>query len=431
MKSNQKLSLLFWLFKAKAGKKDGKAPLYCRPTIDGDSTEISLSYKVLPEHWDTTHDKVSSDNPDYDEINCKIDEVKVDLKRVFKTLQLQYETITPAMLKRAYKGYEPVEVKPVVLDIQEKEFFLLEEINQFIIKFKEKVDKKKRKKGTYTHWKTTRNKIKEFISVKYDLEDIPLSSIRYEFAENFFDYMTLEAKKPLADATANTHIKKLKQILIAADNKDKIRKNPIAAYVCTNEEKYVHPLEWDQIISIYQKEFKINRLAEVRDAFIFQCFTGFAFGDISKLSMENIEVVGQGRKRWLIKDRQKSEVSEMVPILPIIEDLIEKYKDHPYCIEKNRLIPIKSNTKYNGYLKEIADLCGIQKDLKTHLARHTFADIMLNNGFHLEDVSRMLGHKSIRTTQKYCRIRKPRIEETMRKVEKRIFKNGRLVATAI
>lgn len=430
MKNNQKLSLLFWLFKAKATKKDGKAPLYVRPTIDGESTEISLSCKVLPENWDTSKDKVIEHDPEYEEINSKIDEAKVDLKRIFKTLQLQYETITPSMLKRAYKGEAPIEVKPLKSEISGQEYFLLEEINQFIKKFKEKVDKNKRKEGTYTHWKTTRNKIKEFISAKYDLEDIPLSSIRYEFAENFFEYMTLEVKHPLADATANTHIKKLKQILIAADKRDKIDKNPIAAYVCTDEEKYVHPLEWDQIISIYQKEFTIDRLAEVRDAFIFQCFTGFAFSDIRKLSADNIDIVGRERKKWLIKDRQKSEVSEMVPILPIVEDLIEKYKTHPYCIEKNQLIPIKSYTNYNGYLKEVAIICGIKKELRTHLARHTFADIMVNNGFILEDVSRMLGHKSIRTTQKYCKIRKPRIAERMRRVEKRLFKNGKLIVDA-
>lgn len=86
----------------------------------------------------------------------------------------------------------------------------------------------------------------------------------------------------------------------------------------------------------------------------------------------------------------------MVPILPVIEELIAKYKTDPYCIINSRLIPVNSNLTYNGYLKEIAVICGISRELDKHLARHTFADIMLNNGVPLEDVSKMLGHKSIR-----------------------------------
>jgi site-specific recombinase XerD len=153
-----------------------------------------------------------------------------------------------------------------------------------------------------------------------------------------------------------------------------------------------------------KKKLPIARLSEVRDAFIFQCFTGIAYQDIYNLTPENIILVGRDRQRWLIKDRGKTEVSEMVPILPIIEDLIEKYRSHDYCVEYNKLIPINSNTRYNGYLKEIAAICGVNRELKTHLARHTFADIVLNNGASLEDVSRMLGHKSMRTTQRYATV---------------------------
>ena len=121
----------------------------------------------------------------------------------------------------------------------------------------------------------------------------------------------------------------------------------------------------------------------------------------------------------------------MVPILPIVEELIEKYKDHPYCKVHNRLMPINSNYRYNVYLKELADICGIDRELNTHLARHTFADMMLNNGVSLEDVSKMLGHKSIRTTMRYCRVRKHRISENMTKIREKLFtKSGKLRSVA-
>lgn len=124
---------------------------------------------------------------------------------------------------------------------------------------------------------------------------------------------------------------------------------------------------------------------------------------------DHIVKVGLSAERWLIKDRGKTGVSEMVPILPIIEELTAKYKTDPYCIINNRLIPVNSNSTYNGYLKEIAAICGIGRELNTHLARHTFADIMLNSSIPLEDVGKMLGHRNIRTTQRYAHVRKNRL----------------------
>jgi site-specific recombinase XerD len=171
---------------------------------------------------------------------------------------------------------------------------------------------------------------------------------------------------------------------------------------------------------------------EVRDAFIFQCFTGFAFQDVHVLKTENIVRIGIKGERWLIKDRGKTGVSEMVPILPIIETLLEKYKRHA-CRERGLLIPVNNNAKYNLYLKELAVICGINRELNTHLARHTFADLMLNVfGFSLEEVSKMLGHKTVRTTQRYAKVRKNKISKTLARVKRIVFdKNGQLKKIAI
>src|SRR5690606_36635487 len=153
----------------------------------------------------------------------------------------------------------------------------------------------------------------------------------------------------------------------------------------------------------------------------------FAYQDIYDLTPENIVLVGRKKERWLVKHRGKTDVGEMVPILPIVEELIAKCRNHPYCITDNKLIPVKSNYRYNSYLKEIADLCEIRditgniRKLDTHDARHFFADMMLNNGVPLEDVSKMLGHKSIRTTMRYCRVRKSRISESVARVKQKLF----------
>lgn len=421
MKSNQKLFLMCWLFKAKTTKKDGKAPLYLRITIDGKDEELSLGRKVHPDHWDTEQKKATENNQEAKQTNKKILEASMDLERHFNVLQSQFENITPLMLKNVYKGLHALMTKHEAKQPDVPRPTLITAFDDFIIRFQKMVDKKQRSKETIKHWKTTRTKIEAFIPFQYGVKDMELADIRYSFADKMYDYLTLEVDKPVAEVTAKGHIKKTIQILKGCVKNDYLIKNPIESFVCSGGEKDVDPLELEQVQRIIQKDFTIKRLAEVRDAFVFQCFTGFAYQDIHALSKDNIVLVGNKGERWLIKDRGKTDVSERVPILPIVEDLIQKYTTHPHCVKNNRLMPINSNTKYNGYLKEIGDLCSILLELNTHRARHTFAHIMLNSGVPLEDVSKMLGHKSIRTTQRYCRVSMQRISKNMGKVKKVLF----------
>jgi site-specific recombinase XerD len=153
-----------------------------------------------------------------------------------------------------------------------------------------------------------------------------------------------------------------------------------------------------------------------------------AFQDVYALSTENIVHVGLKSEKWLVKKRGKTNITEMVPIVPIVAKLIEKYKGHPSCKPNNALIPVNANARYNGYLKELADICGIKRKLNTHLARHTFADIMLNTlGFSLEEVSKMLGHADMRTTLRYARVKKEKISKTWNNVKSLLFtKDGKL-----
>lgn len=417
---------MFWMFKAKASKKDGRAPLYARITIGGDSNEISLSKKVLPMYWDPDSKCVSKEAPFSKAINQQIAHTEMALENHMLVLRTQYEVITPQMLKNVYQGYPAYHDMDEQIIEEKKSKTLLDAFLDFITKFDKQVQKKRKSDGTLRHWKTTKGKVAAFLKFQYNLDDIGLIDIKYSFAEKFYDYCTLEVDEPLSEVTAKGHIKKIKQILKGCVANDFIPKNPIQEYSCAGGENDVEPLEMEQVWRIYNKEFSIQRLIEVRDVFIFQCFTGFAYQDVYALSADNIVKVGNKGERWLIKDRGKTGVSEMVPILPIVEEIIKKYKCHPYCLANNVLLPVNSNERYNGYLKEIAVICEIfiaanERGLGTHKARHTFADMMLNNGVPLEDVSKMLGHKSIRTTQRYCKVRKPRISESMAKVRNILF----------
>jgi len=169
---------------------------------------------------------------------------------------------------------------------------------------------------------------------------------------------------------------------------------------------------------LYNKHISVPRLAEIRDAYLFMCFTGYAYKDTSLLSPDHVTKYFDGED-WIMKNREKTWCRENVPLLPIAKEIIDRYKNHPLCVANGTLLPIKSNQKFNAYLKEIAEICGINKNLTTHTARHTFATtVTLANGVPLETVSALLGHKSIRTTQIYAKIVAKKISEDMKELKK-------------
>ncbi|SFE33898.1 Site-specific recombinase XerD [Pedobacter antarcticus] len=305
---------------------------------------------------------------------------------------------------------------------------LLELTNIHINDFAELVEKNLRSNETLKQWKATKKKIIEFLRFEFKANDIELSSIQYSFAQKFYKFLAVKRVPALKDPAAMKQIKNLKQILNVAEANQWIAKNPLQKFKCGSEDPEIMPLEIFDVEKLWRKKISIERIGKVRDAFIFQCFTGFAYQDIYNLSKDHIVNVGPQNEPWLIKERGKTKVAEMVPILPIVAELIEKYKNDKYCKIYNKLIPVNSNFRYNTYLKELSEICNIGKPLNSHLARHIFADIMLNVlNFPLEGVSKMLGHKNIRTTQRYARVKKSRISKKMKDAKSILFDdNGEL-----
>jgi len=417
MKSNQNLKILFWHRKSKTDTKN-YAPIICRISIDGEDVEISTGQKVHVDSWDVKSKKViKSENSK--KINTELNRIASLLEVNFTVLKTKYEFITPSMLKNTYKN--------VTIDGREQDNpqtipSLMELVGIHINEFGMLVDKGLRSKETLKQWNATKKKIAEFLNTQLKVSDIKLGDIEYSFAQKFLNYLVLKRVPSLKDAAAMKQIKNLKQILNLAEANQWVLKNPIEKFKCGSEDPEIKPLEMFEVEKIWRKKLTIDRLVKVRDAFIFQCFTGFAYQDIYNLSKEHIIYVGSENEKWLVKERGKTKVTEMVPILPIVDELIMKYESSAYCKIYNRLIPVNSNFRYNSYLKELSDLCGIGKPLNSHLARHTFADMMLNVlHFPLEDVSRMLGHKNIRTTQRYARIKKSRIGKKMKETKSIIF----------
>ena len=193
-----------------------------------------------------------------------------------------------------------------------------------------------------------------------------------------------------------------------------LNKDPFANYKAKVKEvirKFLSEAEIEQMIN---KEFVSERLELVPDIFVFSCFTGLAYIDVKQLTLDNISLGIDGDK-WIFKNRQKTDTASKIPLLPMAKDIIDKYAEHPVCKNEKRLLPILSNQKMNAYLKEIAGVCEIEKELTFHIARHTFATtVTLTNGVPIESVSKMLGHKNIRTTQHYAKVFDKKVSKNMK-----------------
>jgi len=440
MSYRTKLNLGFYYRADKAGKRTGTNQVQARVSVSGKKAYITLNSAITPDHWDESRKTVKTSCPQYETIKSEMDTFVKDMEAIFTLCSKKEDRIFPEQLKEEYlrviKGRIPTTEVTVYTAT------LLTTIDQLIVDFTKKVylpedHKEKRSKETLKQWNSTRTKlieylgylktgIKPFISrqdrrnkdqqAQYIIDgkqyDLLLSEITPSFAEEFLNYLSEDRTIILGGAAANKQIKNTKQVFTYAIGKGWLKINPLAYFRTADAETEVIPLEDDEINRLKNARGLVIRLERVRDCYIVQIYTGFSFQDIEALTKENIYKEPATGVFFLLRERGKTGIDEMVPILPIVMAIMEKYKDDPECIAKGVLFPVPSNSCYNAYLKELQIIARVAKKLHTHLGRHTFAHIMLNHyGFSIEIVSRMLGHKNIRTTQRYCKISIRRIAE--------------------
>lgn len=232
--------------------------------------------------------------------------------------------------------------------------------------------------------------------------DINIKKIDPSFM-NDFDFFLRTVTKCNNNSTVK-HTKNLGKILKICYHNNWIEKDPVMYYKGKFNEVTANFLTEEEIKNMWNKDFIGKGLNLVRDIFIFSCYTGLAYIDIYNLTKDNINI-GIDGNLWIITNRQKTGTVSNIPLLPIAEQIIKKYENHPIALQANKLLPVYTNQKINEYLKTIADNCEISRKLTFHVARHTFATtITLGNNVSMESVNKMLGHKSIKTTQHYAKI---------------------------
>ena len=204
-----------------------------------------------------------------------------------------------------------------------------------------------------------------------------------------------ELTKEFKPQTVNSYLSRLRSVFIWAINNGKTSINPFSQFKIAKPKIEITYLTREEIERIANKDFGVERLNQIRDLFVFQCLTALSYSDMASLVKSDIQTDAQGRP-YIQKQRQKTSVTYTIPLLPKAIAILERY---------NYILPVLSNQKYNSYLKEIAVVCGIDKNIHSHLSRHTFATIALNAGIPIEIVSKILGHSNVNITQAhYARL---------------------------
>lgn len=396
MKTNQTFSILFWIYKSK--QKNGKAPIYCRVTVNGRKTEISVKRSIEPDKWNSKAGMAKGTSEGTRTLNAYLDLVKGDLQKHYNRLLAGGNFITADAIKNSYLGIAE----------ERKTLFEVFEYHNHQMRDLVGVDVVK---ATLTKFETVLKKLRRFVKKKYSKSDLFLQELNHQFVTDFEYFLKVDEK--IGHNTTMKYIRNLKKVMNMCVTNDWIQRNPFTNFRCANKKVERQVLTEEELQILHEKQFAIQRLDEVRDIFLFCCYTGFAFVDVEKLTPDNI-LTGIDGEKWIYTKRQKTKQKSNVPLLPPAMDIISKYQDHEYCRVKGKLLPVKSNQKMNAYLKEIADLCGIQKNLTMHIARHTFATtVTLANGVPIESVSSMLGHSSIKTTQIYAKVIEKKVSEDM------------------
>ncbi len=253
----------------------------------------------------------------------------------------------------------------------------------------------------------TRNFIKEY----FNQTDLAITQLKYQFITDYEFW--LKTKRKCNHNSTIKYLTNFKKIVNICLKNGWLDKNPFIGFKMTKKDTDRPYLSQEELDLLKSKTFVSDRLNQVRDIFLFSCYTGLAYVDTQKLTPANVSIGIDGEK-WIFTKREKTETTSRIPLLPPALEVINRYSNHPKCLNSNRLLPLLSNQKMNGYLHEIEAICGIKKNLTYHTARHTFATtVTLTNRVPIESVSKMLGHKSLRTTQHYAKILDKKVSEDM------------------
>ena len=382
--------------------KSGEAAIFMRISCNGTRVETNTGKSIEPHLWNQNKERAKGTSKKAIDLNNYIDDVEIGMFKMFQEMQSDGCVATAQELFNRYFNigqYKKVE-RMIIATFQEHN----QECRALMGRDFEL--------GTIKKYETITRLLQRYIEKKYDAEDLPLTSLDRDFVHGFEMYLKIDRNQQ--QNTVARYMKGLKKITNRALANEWITKDPFAGFKVKTVQTDPTFLSLDELHIIYKHHFD-GVLGVVRDMFIMAAFTGLAFIDISNLKKEHVVTDNDGNM-WIRKPRQKTEVVQNIPLLDIPKAILKKYENNAKAMKKGTLLPVPCNQVMNRYLKEIGTICKIEKVLTTHVARHTYATVCLSQGVRIENVSKMLGHTSIKMTQHYARVLDSSIMEDMQNI---------------
>ena len=373
-----------------------------RITLNGEISQFSSKLDIDPKLWDTKSGKAIGKSFQANQLNATLDEIRASIIHHYREIERQESHVNAEKIRNAFLG------------VTVKKQMLLEVFRQHNDEMSKLIGIGK-SKDTLQKYQRTYRCLESFMKHQYTINDIALREINYSFITEFETYIRTECSCGIN--TTAKYIQRFKHIIIIAKNNGWIQSDPFANYKIRLEKVDRGYLTQEELSAIMSKKFTLKRLEQVRDLFVFSCFTGLAYIDVYSLRERHIRKSFDERL-WVMKKRKKTGIQSNILLLDIPKMILKKYKEK---LPDGKVLPVLSNQKMNAYLKEIADLSGIKKNLTFHLARHTFATtVTLAKGVPMETVSKMLGHTNMKTTQIYARITDSKIGHDMQELSKKL-----------
>jgi len=399
MSSKTTFGLTFFINRSKE-KKNGECPVMLRININGERAALQLKRYLKPEDWDTTRYVMKGRSNEARIFNDYLEAVRVKAHKKYNELLSLTDDLTPQLLRDAILGVNTAKTRTVI-DIWE------DHVNGL-----QKLIGKENTYATYQKYNTAKNHFRKFLQKYYRVNDVSIKAVDHHMIQQFNMY--LKTEMTCNSNTATKFLQNLKRITTISIRNGWLLKDPFVGISMSIKEVDRPYLTMAEIQTLIDYDSPFERMNRVRDIFIFSCYTGLAYIDVKKLKKAEVEgndEIGY----WIRTRRQKTDARANIPLLAIPMDIINNYCRLDLMMPEDLLLPILSNQKVNAYLKELADLCGIHKELTFHVARHTFATtVTMTHGVPMESVSKMLGHKNMRSTQHYARIVDQKVGEDMK-----------------
>ncbi|MBA4057913.1 MAG: recombinase, partial [Marivirga sp.] len=371
---NKTISVHFRLKKRSSYVSGQKMPIYLRLTIDGKRTEFSTQREIDPTKWNSKAGRAIATREETRQLNSFLETMQAQIYEAQRELLNKGREVTIKSVRNKMLGIEEEVIDPL------KNKGLISVYREHVKLVCDLVGREYAK-GTLKRFKAAFTSMEAFM--KYNnKEDIKLRDLNYQFITDYEFF--LKTIRNVEHNTAMGIIKKLKKIVRISVAHNWIEKDPFMNYKVKIRDTNRPFLLQDELDRIINKPILTERLSQVRDIFVFCCYTGLAYADVQKLRRVDV-VIGHDGEKWIHTERVKTETSTRVPLLPQAMKIMDTYKDHPQCVTENKLLPVMSNQKMNEYLKEIAERCEINKKMTFHTARHTFATtVTLTNGVPIE-----------------------------------------------